>query len=133
MARKKLGEMLVEAGVITETNQRAAHNEQRRWGGTLGRQLGEMKLISEAERVRVLSQQLNLPSVDLDKMQIAPEVLDLVPADVAAEHNIIPFATKMKFLDVTLTAPPTLGILAELRIRTPLNIRPYLAGPRMIE
>src|SRR3569623_278763 len=133
MARKKLGEMLVEAGVITETNLRAALYEQRRWGGTLGRQLVEMKLLSEAELVRVLSQQLNLPSVDLDKMQIAPEVLDLVPADVAAEHNIIPFATKMKFLDVAMADPTNLGILDELRIRTQLNIRPYLAGPRMIE
>jgi type IV pilus assembly protein PilB len=133
MARKKLGEMLVEAGVITETNLRAALNEQRRWGGTLGRQLVEMKMLSETELVRVLSQQLNLPSVDLDKIQIPQDVLDLVPADVAAEHNIIPFATKMKFLDVAMADPTNLGILDELRIRTQLNIRPYLAGPRMVE
>lgn len=125
--------MLVEAGVITETNLRAALNEQRRWGGTLGRQLVEMKMLSEAELVRVLSMQLNLPSVDLDKIQIPQDVLDLVPGDVAAEHNIIPFATKMKFLDVAMADPTNLGILDELRIRTQLNIHPYLAGPRMIE
>ncbi|HSN26101.1 MAG TPA: hypothetical protein VLT45_07440 [Kofleriaceae bacterium] len=125
--------MLVEAGVITETNLRAALNEQRRWGGTLGRQLVEMKMISEAELVRVLSMQLNMPSVDLDTIQIPASVLDLVPSDVAAEHNIIPFATKMKFLDVAMADPTNLGILDELRIRTQLNIHPYLAGPRAIE
>ncbi len=125
--------MLVEAGVITETNLRAALNEQRRWGGTLGRQLVEMKMLSEAELVRVLSMQLNMPSVDLDTIQIPGSVLDLVPADVAAEHNIIPFATKMKFLDVAMADPTNLGILDELRIRTQLNIHPYLAGPRAIE
>jgi type IV pilus assembly protein PilB len=133
MARKKLGEMLVEAGVLSETSLRAALNEQRRWGGTLGRQLVEMKLIGESELVRVLSLQLNLPAVDLDKLQIPQAVLDLVPVDVAEDNNLVPFAQPMKFLDVAMADPTNLGVLDELRIRTQLNIRPYLAGPRMIE
>ena len=63
MQRKKLGEMLVEAGVLSESSLRAALNEQRRWGGAIGRQLVDMKLSSETELVRVLSLQLNLPAV----------------------------------------------------------------------
>ena len=47
MARKKLGEMLVEAGVLDEASVRAALGEQKRWGGTLGRALVEMRLIDE--------------------------------------------------------------------------------------
>ena len=133
MGRKKLGEMLVEAGVLSESSLRAALNEQRRWGGTLGRQLVEMKLISESELVRVLSLQLNLPTIDLDKVQIPQAVLDLVPVDVAEDNNVLPFAQPMKFLDVAMVDPTNLGVLDELRIRTQLNIRPYLAGPRMIE
>ena len=39
----------------------------------------------------------------------------------------------MKFLDVAMAEPTNLGIIDELRIRTQLNIRPYLAGPKMIE
>jgi hypothetical protein len=133
MARKKLGEMLVEAGVLSEPGLRSALNEQRRWGGTLGHKLVEMKLVSEADLVRVLSLQLSLPAVDLDQVKIPQAVLDLVPAEVASEHNLIPFAQQMKFLDVAMTDPTNLGILDELRIRTQLNIRPYLAGPRMVE
>jgi type IV pilus assembly protein PilB len=133
MGRKKLGEMLVEAGVLSESSLRAALNEQRRWGGTLGRQLVEMKLISESELVRVLSLQLNLPTIDLDKLQIPQAVLDLVPIDVAEDNNVLPFAQPMKFLDVAMVDPTNLGVLDELRIRTQLNIRPYLAGPRMLE
>lgn len=133
MARKKLGEMLVEAGVLSESSLRAALNEQRRWGGTLGRQLVEMKLIGESELVRVLSLQLNLPTIDLDKLQIPKAVLDLVPVEVAENNNLVPFAQPMKFLDVAMADPTNLGVLDELRIRTQLNIRPYLAGPRMLE
>jgi type IV pilus assembly protein PilB len=159
MARKKLGEMLVEAGALTEQGLRMALNEQRRWGGTLGRtlvemkmlreddlvntlssQLGiqavdldEMKLVSEAELVRVLAAQLALPTVDLDGLEIHSTVLELVPGELAEQHSIIPFAQPMKFLDVAMIDPTNLGVIDELRIRTQLNIRPYLAGPKMIE
>jgi hypothetical protein len=133
MARKKLGEMLVEAGVLSEQGLRMALNEQKRWGGTLGRTLVEMKMLSEAELVRVLSLQLNLPTVDLDTVEIDAAVLDLLPGELAEQYNIVPFAQPMKFLDVAMSDPTNLSIIDELRIRTQLNIRPYLAGPKMIE
>ncbi|MGE5181893.1 MAG: hypothetical protein ACM31C_07515 [Acidobacteriota bacterium] len=125
--------MLVEAGVLSESGLRMALNEQKRWGGTLGRTVVDMKLVSEAELVRVLAQQLNLPTIDLDSRDIHKTVLDLIPADVAEEHTLVPFAQPMKFLDVAMAEPTNLGVIDELRIRTQLNIRPYLAGPKMIE
>jgi len=133
MPRKKLGEMLVEAGVLSEQGLRMALNEQRRWGGSLGRTLVDMKLLSEAELVRVLATQLNLQTVDLDHIEIHSSVLDLVPGELAEQHSIVPFAQPMKFLDVAMAEPTNVGIIDELRIRTQLNIRPFLAGPKMIE
>jgi hypothetical protein len=133
MARKKLGEMLVEAGVLTDAGLRMALNEQRRWGGTLGRILIDMKLLSEGELVSALGQQLSLPTIDLDAIEIHPTVLALVPGEVAEQHAIMPFAQPMKFLDVAMAEPTNLGVIDELRIRTQLNIRPYLAGPKMLE
>jgi type IV pilus assembly protein PilB len=133
MARKKLGEMLVEAGVLSEQGLRMALGEQRRWGGTLGRTLVEMKLVSESGLVQVLAQQLHLPAIDLDDLEIHPTVLELVPGELAEQHNLVPFAQPMKFLDVAMVDPTNLGVIDELRIRTQLNIRPYLAGPKMIE
>jgi type IV pilus assembly protein PilB len=133
MARKKLGEMLVEAGVLSEANLRAALAEQRKWGGTLGRMLVEMRLCTEAQLVDVLSRQLVMEQIDLDAIQIPQPVLDLIPSELATQYHIVPFAQPMKFLDVAMSDPTNLGIIDELRIRTQLNIRPYLAGPKMIE
>jgi type IV pilus assembly protein PilB len=133
MARKKLGEMMIEARVLTEQSVRAALAEQRRWGGTLGRMFVEMKLVTEPELVRVLSQQLGVQPVDLDKTDIPPTVLELVSGEFAAEANCIPFAQSMKFLDVAMADPTNLGVIDELRIRTQLDIRPHLAGPYAIE
>lgn len=133
MARKRIGEILIQAGVLDSAGLRAALTEQRRWGGPLGRILVDMKLVSEDALVRALSQQLNFPVVNLDKLTIAPEVLDLVSGDLAEQHSIIPFNVEGKFLDVAMSDPTNLGIIDELRIRTQLNVRPYLAGPKAIE
>ena len=133
MARKRLGEILIQAGVLDETKLRVALNEQRRWGGPLGRILVDMKLCSEDAMVQALSQQLNFPTVSLDQLRIKGEILDLLPAELAEQHSTIPFNVQGKFLDVAMADPTNLGIIDELRIRTRLNVRPYLAGPKAIE
>jgi MshEN domain len=133
MARKKLGEMLLEARVIDETGLRAALVEQRRWGGHLGRVLVDMKLVTEEQLVATLSRQLGIPTVDLSTIEVPQAVIELVPGELAEQFGLLPFAQPMKFLDVAMSDPTNLGIVDELRIRTQLNVRPYLAGPRTIE
>src|SRR5690606_37112060 len=78
-------------------------------------------------------QQLNFPKVNLDEIEISEEVITLVPGELAAHHRMMPFKRESKFLDVAMSEPTNLGIIDELRIRTQLNVRPYLAGPKMIE
>jgi len=133
MARRKLGEMLIEAGVLTDAALRSALAEQRKWGGTLGKMVVEMKLCTEEQLVSVLSKQLVMDKVDLEALEIPPEVLELVPAELAVQYQLVPFAQPMKFLDIAMSDPMNLGIIDELRIRTQLNIRGFLAGPKMIE
>lgn len=125
--------MLVEAGVITDQALRMALSEQKRWGGTLGRTLVDMKALREDQLVDALSKQLALPTIDLDHVEIHSTVLDLIPGELAEQYSVVPFAQPMKFLDVAMADPTNLGVIDELRIRTQLNIRPYLAGPKMIE
>jgi type IV pilus assembly protein PilB len=133
MARKRLGEILVEAGVLADAQLRAALAEQRRWGGPLGRILVDMKLITEDAMVAALSHQLNFPSVNLDQVKVDRATCDLIPGDLAEQFGVIPFAAQGKFLDVAMADPTNLGVIDELRIRTRLNMRPYLAGPKAIE
>lgn len=133
MARKKLGEILIEEGVLDESRLRAALIEQQRWGGPLGRLLVEMRLVEEHAMVGALSRQLHVPTVDLDSIEIPQAVLDLVPGELAEQHSVMPFAQPMKFLDLAMTDPTQLGIIDELQIRTRLNVRAFLAGPKAVE
>lgn len=132
MARKRLGEILVQAGVLSDRSLQAALNEQRRWGGPIGGILVEMGLVPEDTMVQALSRQLNLPMIRLDGRDIPRDVLDLVGGELAEQHRLIPFNVEGKFLDVAMSDPTNLGIVDELRIRTQLNVRPYLAGPHAI-
>jgi hypothetical protein len=133
MARKRIGEILVQAGVLEAEGLRTALVEQRRWGGPIGRILVDMNLITEDVLVEALSKQLNFPKVNLDGIEIHEDVITLVSGELAAHHRMMPFKRENKFLDVAMSEPTDLGIIDELRIRTQLNVRPYLAGPKMIE
>ncbi len=133
MERKKLGELLIEAGALSEAALASALKEQRRWGGSLGRMLVDMKLVGEDELVRVLSRQLGLAAVDLDARVIDPAVLALVPSELAQQFTLVPFAKTATTLDLAMADPTNLGIVDELRLRTQLAIVTYLAGPKMIE
>ncbi len=133
MARKRIGEILIEAGLIDEDGLRAALVEQRRRGGPLGRALVDLKLVAEETLVAALSRQLAVPVVDLDVIEIPQAVIDLIPGDLCESWGVVPFAQPMKFLDLAMSDPSNLRILDELRVRTNLNVRSHLAGPKAIE
>ncbi len=132
MARKRLGEILMVAGVLTADQLKHALQAQQRWGGPLGTVLVQEGLISEELLARALSKQLNIPLVSLSGIQIDPEVLKLVPLEVCQEFGVIGFQSQGKFLDVAMSDPMNMGVLEELRIRTRLNVRPHLAPASQI-
>jgi type IV pilus assembly protein PilB len=131
--RQKLGQMLIEAGVIDEMQLRSALADQRRWGRPLGKTLVEMRLVSEDDMVEILARQLNVMPINLDTLDIPQDVLDLVPMHIAQQHAVIPFSADQRFIELAMADPTNLGVIDEVRIRTQLNVRGYLAGPRMIE
>jgi len=134
MARKKLGEVLVQAGLLDEAKLRVALREQQRWGGPLGRHLLELRLVREEDLVRALAMQLNFPvAPDLLATRPPPNLLDLLPLDFCEEHSLVPFHIDGKFLDVALCDPTNLGVVDEIRIRTKLNVRPHIIGPQTLE
>ena len=131
--KQRLGEMLVAAGTIPEDALRRALAEQKRWGRSLGQTLVELKLVSESELVHVLAHQLGVPVVEIDLLDIAPDVVQLVPAELAQRHGAVPFGRQLKFLDIAMADPADATAIHELQARTRLNVRPYLAGPKAIE
>ena len=134
MARKRLGQILIETGLLDEARLNVALREQQRWGGQLGRKLIELKLVKEPDLVRVLSHQLNIPvAPEVSKLAVPDAVLRLLSVDFCEEHSLIAFRQDGRFLEVALCDPTNLSILDEIRIRVRLNVRPYIVGPQELE
>src|SRR5258705_12825955 len=95
--------------------------------------LVEMKLVTEVNLVSVLSRQLGMTPVDLDKLEIDSAVLDTIPGELALSYGIVPFSQSETALDLAMSDPTNLGVLDELRMRVQREVRPFLAGPKMIE
>ncbi len=134
MARKQLGKLLLDAGVIDEHQLQAALAEQRKWGNPLGRTLVEMGLVSEHMMVRGLSHQLNLPSVELEGYVPDSAALEQLDATFCRQNACLPFAyeERGRFLDVAMVDPTDPELFDQVRVKTRCNVRPHIAGPLAI-
>ncbi len=135
MAREKLGEILIKAGVLDQVGLQRALNEQARWGGQLGRYLVELGLITEETLVRALSTQYRLPAVALDPPKLNISVGRLVPKEISERNNLVCFRAdlKNKFLDIAMSDPSNTDAIDEIRVATKFNVRPHIAAPTVVD
>lgn len=135
--KKKLGEILLEAGVIDKFQLKSALAEQNKWGGRLGNHLVQMGILTEDLLVKALSKQLKIPNLDLPQMAVTPDVLELVPQEIAEKFHLVPVAVKKiankKTLIVAMSDPTNLDAIDELQFRTGHIIKPAVAGDTAIE
>jgi Type II secretion system (T2SS), protein E, N-terminal domain len=91
MAKLKIGEMLVRANLITETDLRIALAQQKTHGGRIGEHLIRINVLSQEHFSEVLALQLGLTYNDLSTPPI-PAVLSLVPEKIAVRLQLLPTA-----------------------------------------
>jgi len=132
--RPKLGEILVQAGVIDELQLASALGEHQRWGRRLGVTLIKLGMVEEGHLIRALAQQLDLPIASLGGKRIADEVIALVPAKVASEHGVIPLFVKpgekgRDHLYLGMEDPSNIAVLDDLSFRTGLEVHPVMVTP----
>ena len=131
MAQIKLGELLIKANVLQESQLKAALAEQAKWGGKLGEILVRMNLVSEDILVRALSKQLAIPAVNLDAVKdIAKHILNRIPLQTARDFAVLPLQLRDdgKTLVVAIADPLNVRQLDELRAITKCRISPNVAG-----
>ena len=125
--KKLLGESLVEKGVITEEQLRQAEHEARADVKPLRKILTKKGLIGEDDLAVFLSQQFDLPFIDLTNYLIESEIIDLVPEVLARKHLLIPILKIGNDLTVAMVEPSDVFVVDELRMKTGLNIEPAVA------
>jgi type IV pilus assembly protein PilB len=125
--------MLLEAGLIDEFQLTAALGEQARWGNHLGETLVHLGYLTETDLVRALAYHHGFPAIQLEGKQVEPEVLALLPVEVAEEYQCIPlFKSRVgggEVLYLGMAHPEDLRIIDDVSFRAGLPVRPVVVGP----
>ncbi len=122
--RRRLGELLIEAGVLDESRLKAALGEQKKWGGKLGRTLVEMGFVDEDSMMRALSRQLSLQALDLDAVSLPSSIVQLLRVDLCERYGVFPVGgdSKTRTLQLATSDPTNTEAMQELSIATSSKI-----------
>jgi hypothetical protein len=126
---KKLGEMLVEAQLITPAQLQEALRHQRIAGGRMGSNLVAMGSISEDLLMDFLAQQTGVPRMDVKNLDIPMSLLERIPRRLAEQLVILPVGFKEpKSLVLAMADPSDLNAVDSARFASGLNIEPVVAS-----
>ena len=117
----------MEAQLVSEDQIQEALRIQRANGNRLGSILVERGAISEATLLEFLSQQYGVPHIDLSHCRIEPNVLNLVPIEIAHQYMIVPVRQFRSRLTMAMIDPSNIAVIDEMKFRTGLNVSPVIA------
>lgn len=130
--RKRLGDLLVDAGVVTQEQLGEALKKQRELGLRLGQTLIELKFTNENEIAEALHQQMGFPIAHIREAKLAPEVIALLPEAIVRKHNVLPVELdedNPNILRVAMSDPLDILAMDDLGIVTNMQIEAMVATP----
>ncbi|MEJ2696246.1 MAG: hypothetical protein P8013_06320 [Candidatus Sulfobium sp.] len=123
----KLGEALIEAGLITRQQLDVALERQTMLGGRIDTNIVELRFLSDEALTRFLGKFLRLPIVTTEALRYIPaEVIRIVGRKMAENYMIIPFALERQKLHVAMLNPKNIRDIDNLRFTTGYEIIPYV-------
>lgn len=131
---RKLGEILVEKGLLCPVSVERVAAIAARLGKRMGVVLEEMGLITEEELTLALAQQFNLrPVANFAAAGFAPELLALIPSEVALTNMMFPLKLEVNKLALAVADPLATRVIHNLAENHGLTVVPYLATRKEIK
>jgi type IV pilus assembly protein PilB len=125
--QKKLGEILIEWGIISTREVAKAIEHAKTKSLRIGEALVDLKLCSEANVYKALAQQHNMEYIDLDKNSVPPNAVNLIPDDLMRKFLVLPLGMESGKLRVAIHDPLDFEMLEVLRFRLNKDMRTVLA------
>ena len=133
MAYKRLGEVLIAAGVITEADLERGLALQKESKERLGTVLIANGIITEEHLMEALQLQLGVDFVDLTKVNIPVELAQLVPKNIARAYQVVPVKVMMDELYLAMSDPLNFYAMEEVQKAVRKKVVPVLATADAIE
>ncbi len=128
-----IAEVLLEKGLIRPEDLAEAMDLRKKDGTRLDRALVQLGRITEELMLKVMSEQLSIPLVDLTKVTIDVETLRSLPAKLVYRKNLVPVSRQNGTLTVATCDPFDLYAFDEVRLLTNLEVQPALAPEEEIK
>lgn len=130
--KMRLGDILIDSGVITEDKLEKALELQKGTGRRLGEVLLDEGLASDEAIAKALSNQLGIDMIEINNIAIPQEIIDLVPGTALKKLKAIPFeyGSDLNVLRVAMADPMDMGAMDDISIITNLQVEPVVATHR---
>jgi type IV pilus assembly protein PilB len=127
--RKRLGDILVEVGVVRKEELEVVAAKHIREGNSkrLGEMLVDARLCTENDIAEALATQLGIPLLDLQETPIEPEAVSRLSEELARKHLIMPVSIQGRSLKIALADPLNLDAISDIRFTTGLTPIPCVA------
>ncbi len=124
---ERLGEILLKENLITPKQFQDALKEAKEKNIRIGEALTSLGILKENEILQFLAKTYKLPSVNLEKVKLDPDVVRIIPADVARRHKLIAIRRTGPTLMVAMSDPTNLSAIDEINFLTGYNTEPVVA------
>lgn len=124
---KRLGDLLVEAGKITEKQLQDALRKQKSSGKRLGEILIGEDYIKEEDIIDVLEIQLGMERVYLDFINLDYKIVKLVPENLARKYNLVPISISGTKINVAMADPLNIFAQDDVRVASGYEVNPLIA------
>lgn len=128
--KKKLGQMLIEAALLTEEQLKQALLDQVRSSIKLGQFLIRKGLVGEQLMVEMLSQQLKIEKYHPDKYPLDLSLTQVIPLEYAQKYQIAPLKKKGRLLTICTTDPLDINALDAIEMLTNYEVEPSVCTER---
>ena len=125
--KDKLIEVLINGNLIKQKDLDKALETQKKFGGSLGKALVDQGAISQKSLMVVMSQQLNIPLIDLSKYKVHKDIIALIPEKTARQYSILPISKLGNMITVAMADPLNLFAIDDIKMITNFRIDPVLA------
>ena len=127
MAYKRLGDLLVSAGLITEEQLGQALQLQKQSKKRLGDVLTDSGIITEAQLIEALEMQLGVEFIDLSKTILPPELAQVLPKSIAKRHNVVPVRLDKDEIYLAMSDPLNFMAVEDVKQATHRRVVPMIA------
>ncbi len=125
---ERIGQLLVKENLLSADQLSKARDEAAVKGQRLGAQITQLGFLDESELTDFVAKQYGVPSMDLDEIEIDPEVAGLIPQEVVEKHNVLPISRAGSTLILATADPSNIFALDDIKFLTGYNIQPVVAS-----